>query len=106
MDIDEIRKKIQIQQYDLSSHAHQERQEEQITVGEIEKVILEGDIIEKYLNDPRGQSCLVGGKILDKSLHVVCGFRGERLLIVTVYRPKLPIWRDYKTRVKEIKSRV
>ena len=39
------------------------------------------------------------------TFHVVCGKRGKRLLIVTVYRPKLPVWIDYKTRVKELKSR-
>lgn len=106
MDILFIRNKIKKEEYDLSVHAHQERQDEQITIAEIENILLKGDIIEIYSKDPRGQSCLVAGKIADIPLHIVCGIRENRLLIVTVYRPKRPTWIDYKTRAKEIKSRV
>jgi hypothetical protein len=106
MDIVFIREKVQKEEYDLSAHAHQERQDEQITIEEIEKNLLVGDILERYTNDPRGESCLVVGKILGKALHIVCGMREDRLLIVTVYRPKKPTWIDYKTRAKEVKSRV
>jgi len=100
-----IRKKVLNNEYDLSLHAHNERQEEQITIEEIEKVLLKGGIIEQYPNDPRGESCLIGGVVLKKSLHVVCGIRGYRLLIITVYSPKPPVWIDFKTRAKELKSR-
>ena len=105
MKISWIRKKVKTGEYDLSAHANLERQEEQITVAEIEKTLLKGSIIEKYQNDPRGESCLVGAKVDSKSLHVVCGKRNKRLLIVTLYRPKLPTWADYKIRAKELKSR-
>ena len=101
-----IRKDIREHRYDLSEHAHRERQEEAITVLEIEQVIAKGVIIEKYIHDFRGESCLISGKISDHPLHVVCGMRGKRLLIVTVYRPRLHIWTDEKTRAKEVKSRV
>lgn len=90
----------------MSAHAHLERQEEQITIAEIEKTLLKGSIIEEYPNDPRGRSCLVGAKVGRKSLHVVCGKRNNRLLIVTEYRPKPPSWTNYKTRAKELESRV
>lgn len=106
MNISFIRNKIRKEEYDLSAHAHQERQAEQITVDEIEKALLKGDIIEKYTNDPRGKSCLVAVRVFNESLHVVCGVREKRLLIITVYRPKPPVWIDYKTRAKEVKSRV
>lgn len=105
MDISFIREKVRRGEYDLSLHAHNERQEEQITVEEIEKVLLKGDIIEKYPNDPRGESCLVADIVSENPLHVVCGMRGKRLLVVTVYRPKLPVWIDYKTRTKELRRR-
>ena len=106
MNISWIREKVQSGQYDLSAHAHRERQEEQITTAEIEKVLLKGSIIEEYPNDPRGESCLVGAKVAEKQLHVVCAKRNDRLLIVTEYRPKPPIWINYKTRAKELKNRV
>ena len=106
MDAGFIQEKVRKREYDLSSHAHQERQEEQIELEEIEQILLKGDIIEKYSSDPRGESCLVAGKIANKSIHAVCGTRGNRLLVVTVYKPKQPTWIDYITRVKELKSRV
>lgn len=102
MNIKIIREKVKNGEYDLSEHAHKERQAEQITTEEIEKTLLKGAIIEKYPKDSRGESCLVASK----KLHVVCGFRGGRLLIVTNYRPQPPIWIDWKTREKELKSRV
>lgn len=102
MDLKIIREKIAKGEYDLSEHAHKERQIEKITVEEIKQAIFKGDIIEEYKDDPRGENCLIA----DKLLHVVCGFRNERLLIVTVYRPESPTWKDYKTRAKELKSRV
>jgi len=101
-----IEEKLVNNEYDLSSHAHTERQNEIITVKEIEQTLLRGDIIETYPGDPRGESCLVAFESQDKPLHVICGIRNGRLLIVTVYRPKLPVWTDYKTRAKELKSRV
>ena len=105
MDIDFIKKRVSSNEYDLSLHAHNERQEEQITIDEIEKVLLRGVIIEQYPNDPRGGSCLVAGRVSKKPLHVVCGVRGKRLLIITVYRPRPPVWINYKIRTKETKNR-
>ncbi len=106
MIINFIREKVRKQEYDLSSHAHRERQEEQITIAEIEQALLVGDIIEEYSKDERGKSCLVVAKVESKPIHAVCGMRNNRLLIVTVYRPKQPIWVSYKKRAKELKSRV
>ena len=105
MDIDFIKKNVNNNEYDLSLHAHNERQEERITVDEIEKVLLKGAIIEQYPNDPRGRSCLVAGRVSEKPLHVVCGMRGKRLLIITVYRPRPPVWINYKIRTQEVKNR-
>ena len=105
MDIAFIRGKVKSGEYDLSSHAHRERQDELITTTEIEQALLAGDIIEKYPKDERGESCLIAAKVEDKPLHLVCGKRNNRLLIVTVYRPKLPTWKNYKQRTKELKSR-
>ncbi len=106
MDLSSIRTKVRLLDYDLSSHAHQERQAEKITIKEIEQALLTGDIIESYPEDPRGESCLVSGTNPVKPLHAICGNRGDKLLIVTVYRPKPPTWKDARTRAKELRSRV
>ena len=101
-----IKDKVKTGEYDLSAHAHSERQEEQIAMDEIEQVLLKGVIIEQYSNDLRGEACLVAGKFKSMPLHAICGRRGSRLLIITVYRPKPPVWISYKKRAKELESRV
>lgn len=106
MDLDYIKVKIKNGEYDLSEHAHIERQVEQITIKEIEETIFAGEVIERYPKDQRGESMLIAAQFKSRSLHVVCGTRGDRILIVTVYEPKLPIWADYKTRSKPLKDRI
>lgn len=101
MDLKTIREKVTKGDFDLTEHAHKERQIEKISIEEIKQTILESDIIEKYPKDPRGSSCLIG----NKNLHVVCGFRNNKVLVVTNYRPEEPVWIDWKTRAKELKSR-
>ncbi len=106
MDLKQIQNKVSNNEYDLSEHAHTERQAEHITIKEIEKAILAGEIIENYPKDLRGESVLIGAKLINKSLHIVCGSRDGRILIVTVYEPKLPKWVDYKTRSRPLKDRI
>ena len=62
--------------------------------------LLNGEIIEEYQNDYPYPSCLVYGKELNnKVLHIVCGFDGNELWIVTAYYPDDIEWeKDMKTR--------
>ena len=106
MDLNEIRFKVRNNKFDLSEHAHIERQAEHITIKEIEEAAMSGEIIEAYPRDLRGESVLIGAKLKIRSLHVVCGKGGDRILVITVYEPKLPKWLDYKTRAKRLKDRV
>lgn len=106
MDKSFIEKSVLRNEFLISEHAHQERQNEKIKVSEIKKILLEGEIIEKYPKDPRGESCLIAGIVDKGAIHAVCGKRMDKLLIVTVYLPKMPKWLDWKTRNKEVKSRV
>ena len=75
MEISFIRQKVKSGEYDLSEHAHKERQVEGITTFEIERTLLNGDIIEQYPNDPRGGSCFREGSIRslrDKRREITC----------------------------------
>ena len=46
----------------------------------------------------RGESCLILGFVNDKPIHVVTGWRGENIVIITVYVPRMPHFRDPWTR--------
>lgn len=58
------------------------------------------EIIEEYPNDPRGESCLVLGFTNEKRpIHVVCGKnRSGHLILITIYTPEMPKWKDPYTR--------
>lgn len=79
------------------------RPERMITVEEIQKVILEGEIIEDYPGDRRGHSCLILGLgNRGRPIHVVCAPKDEYLAIITAYVPNEEEWeKDFKTRKKK-----
>lgn len=97
---DFIRTEIENQNYEISVHADDERIAEYLTILQLESALLNGEIIEHYLNDPRGESCLVLGFTREKTpIHIVCGkSRSERLILITVYIPVMPKWRNPYTR--------
>lgn len=62
--------------------------------------ILNGEIIEQYLNDYPYPSCLTLGLAVNgRYIHIVCGVGMEKLWIVTAYYPNPEKWEaDFKTR--------
>lgn len=100
MHLEWIKTKIHKGKYEISSHAEEERQADKISLTEIEKAILNGEILENYPKDPRGESCLILGYAEEGyPIHIVCGkIKSEKIRIITVYIPALPKWLDAKTR--------
>jgi hypothetical protein len=100
MDIDWIKDKISGEDYEFAEHAEEERQADKILIEEIERALLNGEIIENYPDDKRGESCLVMGYGNEGSpIHAVCGKTNNgNLRIITVYVPAWPKWQDPKTR--------
>jgi hypothetical protein len=89
--IDWIHRKVKTEKYYFSKHGDQERQNDNLTIQEIQEALLAGRILEHYADTGRGVSCLVVGFTNEgKPLHVVCGENGEWLVIVTVYIPTPP----------------
>ena len=82
--------------------AQQERLEVDLDVLEIGEAIAHGEILEQYSEDPRGESCLLGGFAAGGPVHVVLGWARRRddktLRIITVYVPRSPKWKDPRTR--------
>ncbi len=66
-----------------------------ISVDEVRYVIENGEIIEDYLEDERGHSCLLLGKGENaRSIHVVCTPKENYLAIITTYIPNPEQWMD------------
>lgn len=71
-----------------------------ITQEDIEKALVDGEIIEEYENDYPYPSCLVYGINLNNEvIHIVCGLNEIELWIITAYYPDNIKWKeDLKTR--------
>jgi len=97
---DFIYAEIKEQSYDISIHADDERIADELTVSQVEIALLNCKIIEQYLDDPRGESCLAVGFTPERiPIHAVCGKNPSgHLILITVYIPTMPKWRDPYTR--------
>jgi hypothetical protein len=98
MDIEEIRARVRANAYVYTQHADIERRADELAFAQIEKALLSGEILEQYPDTGRGESCLVVGFAEDVAVHAVCGWRGEKVAIITVYIPRLPRFVDPWTR--------
>ena len=101
MNVDEIKSKVRKNLYEYTLHAEIERKGDDLTFYQIEEAILAGGILECYPDDNRGESCLVVGFSENIPIHIICGRRGDKIVIVTVYVPKPPKFVDPWTRSKE-----
>ncbi|MCK4294297.1 MAG: DUF4258 domain-containing protein [Planctomycetes bacterium] len=79
------------------------RPDRMITTDEVRSAIENGEIVEDYLKDLRGHSCLLLGKGKNKRMiHIVCSPKDEFLAVITAYIPDPNEWsKDYKVRVKK-----
>ncbi|MDI6886751.1 MAG: DUF4258 domain-containing protein [archaeon] len=101
MELEEIRKKVEQNEYEISFHAEKERYAEDIAISDLENVIYNGEILEDYHDDPRGPSCLILGYSQNRPVHIVCGYTPIKWIrIITVYIPKRPKWINERRRSK------
>jgi hypothetical protein len=87
-DIDRIREKIRLQQYDMTAHAMEEMAEDFLTILDVEEAVLNGQVLRVEKDDPRGSKYVVVGTALDRQTPVgVVGrfVSSGQYLIITVY---------------------
>jgi hypothetical protein len=98
MDINEIKTRVRTDRYVYTQHAEIERRSDDLTFVQIEEALLNGDILEQYPDTGRGESCLIVGFAGDVPIHIVCGWRGAKVAVITVYVPLPPKFVDPWTR--------
>ncbi len=84
-------------------HAIQRMFERDISEGDVEDTVKNGDIIEEYLDDKPYPSFLAL-KFYEKPLHVVFAKNEEdgEIIVITAYHPDKEKWSDdYKTRISK-----
>lgn len=100
MDLDLIKAKVKRRELLFTNHGEEERMDEGLKASEVIGAILDGELLEYYPDTGRGESCLILGYVNDKPIHVVTGWRGEFIVIITVYVPQMPYFRDPWTRAE------
>ncbi len=97
---DLIRTEITQQSYEISIHADNERLADGLTVLQLEVALSNCEVLERYPDDPRGESCLVLGLTHEGTpIHTVCGRNpAGHLILITVYIPTMPKWQEPRTR--------
>jgi hypothetical protein len=98
MDLEAIKAAVREGRFIISSHADQEAAAEEIDIAEIREALLHSEVLEVYPDTGRGESCLVLGFAGARPIHVVCGWRQEKVVVITVYVPKMPKFQDPRTR--------
>jgi hypothetical protein len=94
-EIGQIRLRAKNGEYYFSKHGDDERQNDNLLVGEVQEALLSGNILECYEDTGRGASCLVAGFTHEgKPIHIVCGEREGCLVIITVYIPRPPKFKN------------
>ena len=83
-DIDRIREKIRLRQYDISAHAMEEMAEDLLTILDIEEAVLSGQLVRLEKGDPRGTKYVVVGTALDQQTPVGVVGQGKRTHILTL----------------------
>ncbi|MBM2813326.1 MAG: hypothetical protein HW421_88 [Ignavibacteria bacterium] len=101
MDINYIRNKFANKEYLFTCHGDKERQNDNLLISELLDAIKNGIIIEHYEDTGRGESCLVAGFNSEgKPIHIVLGMFGDSLVIITVYIPSPPKFKNIYERIK------
>jgi len=102
--LSKIKQSIHAKNVKFSSHAREEMETEErgeIHKSEVYNSILNGKIIEEYMDDKPYPSCLISGETSHgRPLHTVCAFVEEENLtvIITVYEPDPSRWINYEKR--------
>ena len=102
--LDEIRAKILRRQYEFSKHAVDQSIIRDISVSEVEEVIIgSAEVIEDYPEDKYGPSCLIlGFTKIGRPLHVQCSYPSRPFIkIITVYEPDPDLWVGCRIRKAE-----
>ncbi len=99
LDIDELRKLCNDNNFKWTLHSLKRIRERGITSDEVIECIKTGEIIKQYEDDKPLPSCLMYGMVNQKHIHVVLSSDGQYIYFITTYYPNNTDWEDdFKTR--------
>jgi hypothetical protein len=82
----DIRRKIQAEHYRFTDHARGEMQDDDLSVPDVERAILNGRIARTLTDDPRGERYVITGHSHTTEVTVVCRVLANGMvLFITVW---------------------
>ena len=87
--LEEIREKVRLRQYVMTLHAEEEMSDDELTIFDIERCLLTGEIVERQKDSNTGEwKYLVKGQTVadDKIIVVLKISPTGKLVFITVYR--------------------
>ena len=97
---EEIRRKIDLNEFEFSRHAVDQTIIRRISLREVREVFANGEVIEDYPEDKYGPSGLIyGTTAAARRLHIQCGYASRPLIkVITIYEPDPARWEDFRIR--------
>jgi hypothetical protein len=98
--LEEIRQKIDANEFEFSRHAVDQTITRGISVWEVREVFANGELIEDYPEDKFGPSCLIyGTTAAGRPLHIQCSYPTRPLIkLITIYEPDPARWVAFRIR--------
>jgi hypothetical protein len=98
--LEEIRRKIDANEFEFSRHAVDQTIIRRISIQEVQEVFANGEVIEDYPDDKSGPGCLIyGATAAGRPLHVHCSYPSRPLFkVITPYEPDPARWIDFRIR--------
>ena len=100
MKIDDIKMHILQDNYIITFHAHKRMDERGISTEALVSLILDGCVIEDYLDSKPCPTALISGSTGGRHCHAVVALCENHLRIVTVYWPEDEKWTNQMTKRK------
>ena len=103
MKIIDIVEAIRNDRVQITDHADEEAEADQLKIDEIYFAVFHGEIIENYSADKPYPSCLIYGQSFSGDpIHSVWAHNVENrwAVLITVYRPDPRLWIDFRERKK------
>ena len=97
-DLERIKGLVKLDRYIISNHARVRMFQRNISTDKIKKIIMEGEIIEEYIEDEPCPSALIFGFLGNVPYHVVIADCEDHVRIVTIYKPEEDKWVEYRIR--------
>lgn len=98
LESERIKRFVEEDNFVISNHARVRMFQRNVSTNNIKRIIMNGEIIEEYIDDGPCPSALIFGFLENIPYHVVVAECEDHVRVVTIYRPEEDKWIKYRIR--------